>query len=92
MRVVHVTDTFLPKVGGAEIAIDQLVRAMTELGVECAVLAQTVRRHPKELDVPYTLQRYRNPQSSRWAGWWVERHIRRLERRLGPFEIGRAHV
>ena len=91
MRVVHVTDTFLPKVGGAEIAIDQLVRAMTELGVECAVLAQTVRRHPKELDVPYTLQRYRNPQSSRWAGWWVERHIRRLERRLGPFDVMIGH-
>jgi glycosyltransferase involved in cell wall biosynthesis len=91
MRVVHVTDTFLPKVGGAEIAIDQLVRAMTELGVECAVLAQTVRRHRKEIDVPYTLQRYRNPQSSRWAGWWVERHIRRLERQLGPFDVMIGH-
>ena len=44
MRVLHVTDTFLPKIGGAEIAIDQLVRAMNVAGESCAVLAQRYAR------------------------------------------------
>src|SRR3954471_14333473 len=92
MRVLHVTDTFLPKVGGAEIAIDQLVRAMTALGVECAVLAQKPRGGRfREIDVPYPLRRFRNPQSSKWAGWWIARHIHRLERELGPFDLLIGH-
>ena len=91
MRILHVTDTFLPKVGGAEIAIDQLVRAMTGLGATCAVLAQAQRGHVREIDVPYILKRYRNPQSSRWAGWWIERQIRRLEKQSGPFDVMIGH-
>lgn len=91
MRVLHVTDTFLPKVGGAEIAIDQLVRAMTAQGVTCAVLAQRPRGLKKEIDTPYPLRRFRNPQSSKWAGWWIARHIARLERDLGPFDAFIGH-
>jgi glycosyltransferase involved in cell wall biosynthesis len=91
MRILHVTDTFLPKVGGAEIAIDQLVRAMTDLGAQCAVLAQAPRRLKSDIQTPYPLRRYRNPQSSRWAGWWVARHITRLEREHGPFDVTIGH-
>jgi len=91
MRVLHVTDTFLPKVGGAEIAIDQLVRAMTGLGVECAVLAQRARGYSGEIQTPYPLRRFRSPQSSRWAGWWIGRHIRKVERELGPFDAFIGH-
>jgi glycosyltransferase involved in cell wall biosynthesis len=91
MRVLHVTDTFLPKVGGAEIAIDQLVRAMTAQGVDCAVLAQRPRGLKREIDTPYPLRRYRNPQSSKWAGWWIARHIARVERELGPFDVLIGH-
>jgi glycosyltransferase involved in cell wall biosynthesis len=91
MRVLHVTDTFLPKVGGAEIAIDQLVRAMGGLGVECAVLAQQVRGTRKEIEVPYPLRRFRNPQSSKWAGWWIARQIRRFERQVGKFDVLIGH-
>lgn len=91
MRVLHVTDTFLPKIGGAEIAIDQLVRAMGALGVDCAVLAQWNRGAKGEVQTPYPLRRFRNPQSSRWAGWWIGRHIARMERELGAFDVLIGH-
>jgi len=91
MRVLHVTDTFLPKIGGAEIAIDQLVRAMGKLGVECAVLAQLNRGVTGKVETPYPLRRFRNPQSSRWAGWWIGRHIARMERELGEFDVLIGH-
>ncbi len=87
MRIVHVTDTFLPKVGGAEIAIDQLVRAMTSAGDECAVLAQRPRGMRREIQTPYRLMRFANPRSSLWAGWWIERHLKRL-----AGEFGEPHV
>jgi glycosyltransferase involved in cell wall biosynthesis len=91
MRVLHVTDTFLPKIGGAEIAIDQLVRGMGALGAECAVLAQLNRGVTGKVDVPYPLHRYRWPGSSRWAGWWIARHISRIERQLGAFDVLIGH-
>src|SRR5205807_3760146 len=62
MRVVHVTDTFLPKVGGAEIAIDQLVRAMSRLGDQCSVLAQRPRGLRAEIETTYPLWRFPNPR------------------------------
>lgn len=91
MRVLHVTDTFLPKIGGAEIAIDQLVRAMGGLGVECAVLAQRNRGFTGHVETPYPLRRFRSAQSSRWAGWWIGRHIARIERELGAFDVLIGH-
>ena len=91
MRVVHVTDTFLPKVGGAEIAIDQLVRAMSAGGDECAVLAQWSRGVTGEIQTPYRLRRFGNPQSSVWAGWWIERHLKRLAAEFGEPEVLIGH-
>src|SRR5689334_25402526 len=86
MRLFHVTDTFLPKVGGAEIAIDQLVRAMNDLGDQCAVVAQRPRGLGREINTPYPLFRYVNPRSSLWAGWWIERRLEWINRTIGPFE------
>jgi glycosyltransferase involved in cell wall biosynthesis len=91
MRVLHVTDTFLPKVGGAEIAIDQLVRAMQGLGVECGVLAQRVKGTRGEIATPYPLRRFRSPQSAKWAGWWIRRHVERMERELGTYDVLIGH-
>jgi glycosyltransferase involved in cell wall biosynthesis len=92
MRILHVTDTFLPKVGGAEIAIDQLIRAMTHLGADCTLLAQINRGHTAKVDTLYPLHRFRSPQSSRWAGWWIRKHIQRLERQAGrPFDVLIGH-
>jgi glycosyltransferase involved in cell wall biosynthesis len=92
MRILHVTDTFLPKVGGAEIAIDQLLRAMTKLGADCSLLAQVNRGHTGRVETPYPLHRFRSPQSSRWAGWWIRRHVAALERKAGvPFDVLIGH-
>lgn len=93
MRIVHVTDTFLPKVGGAEIAIDQLVRALAHLGHECAVLAQKPRETPllREIETPYLLKRFPSPRSSLWAGWWIERHLDRLIREFGKPDVLIGH-
>jgi glycosyltransferase involved in cell wall biosynthesis len=91
MRWVHVTDTFLPKIGGAEIAIDQLVRAMGARGDACAVLAQRPRGMSGEIEVPYRLSRFSNPRSSRWAGWWIERHLGRLMKAFGRPDVLIGH-
>src|SRR5437764_8219235 len=91
MRILHVTDTFLPKVGGAEIAIDQLVRAMSRAGDQCAVLAQRPRGMGGEIDAPYPLFRFANPRSSLWAGWWIERRLERIGREIGPFDAIIGH-
>ena len=64
MRALHVTDTFLPKIGGMEIALDQLVRAMNALGHECVLLAKTLRSMGSEIDVPYPLRRFSRPRAS----------------------------
>ena len=93
MRIVHVTDTFLPKVGGAEIAIDQLVRAMNADGQQCAVLAQRARglKTAHEIQTPYRLMRFASPRSSLWAGWWIERHLRRLSEEFGTPDVLIGH-
>ncbi|HEX4796208.1 MAG TPA: glycosyltransferase family 4 protein [Humisphaera sp.] len=91
MRVVHVTDTFLPKIGGAEIAIDQLVRAMGGLGVECIVLAKRNRGVSGDVDVPYRLQRFSRARSDVWAGAWLDWNLSRLVRKLGPVDAVIGH-
>jgi glycosyltransferase involved in cell wall biosynthesis len=91
MRVLHVTDTFLPKIGGAEIAIDQLARAMPGAGVDCAVLAQRQREAPGEVSTPYPLRRYANPRASAWVGWWIQRRLARVEQELGRFDALIGH-
>jgi glycosyltransferase involved in cell wall biosynthesis len=91
MRVLHVTDTFLPKIGGAEIAIDQLVRAMIARGVDCSVLAQRNKGVRGHVDTPYPLRRFRGAQSARWAGWWFCRQIRKWEKAVEPFDVLIGH-
>src|SRR5205807_1456146 len=81
----------LPKVGGAEIAIDQLVRAMGAGGDECALLAQRARGMKREIEAPYRLERFANPRSSLWAGWWIERHLERLADLVGGAEVVIGH-
>lgn len=91
MRIVHVTDTFLPKIGGAEIAIDQLVRAMNAAGEQCSVLAQSPRGRSGTIETPYPLFRFPSPRSSLWAGWWIEQHLKRLEHRFGSADVLIGH-
>ena len=91
MRIVHVTDTFLPKVGGAEIAIDQLVRAMQASGDLCAVLAQRGRDFSGEIEVPYTLARFPRPRATFVAGWWIDQYLKRLIQNFGTPDVLIGH-
>lgn len=91
MRIVHVTDTFLPKIGGAEIAIDQLVRAMNAAGEQCTVLAQSPRGMSGTIETPYPLMRFPGPRSSLWAGWWIEQNLKRMELRFGRADVLIGH-
>lgn len=90
-RVLHVTDSFLPKVGGAEQAIDHLVRALTAAGRPSSVLAQVNRGIGTQVDVPYAVRRYSRARGSLWAGWWIGRAIARVERELGAFDAYIGH-
>ena len=85
------TDTFLPKIGGAEIAIDQLVRAMNAAGDQCTVLAQSPRGMSGKIETPYPLVRFPYPKSSLWAGWWIERYLKQVEQRFGATDILIGH-
>jgi glycosyltransferase involved in cell wall biosynthesis len=64
---------------------------MTAQGVDCAVLAQRSRGLRTEITTPYPLRRFRSPQSSRWAGWWIRRHIQKVEAELGPYDVLIGH-
>jgi teichuronic acid biosynthesis glycosyltransferase TuaC len=45
----------------------------------------------REVETPYPLRRFGRAQSSRWAGWWIRRHIARMERELGRFDVLIGH-
>jgi teichuronic acid biosynthesis glycosyltransferase TuaC len=91
MRIAHVTDTFLPKIGGAEIAIDQLVQAMGRAGDTCSVLAQRPQHVSGEIVRDYPLLRFPNPRSSLWAGGWIEHYLKQLANQSGPFDVVIGH-
>lgn len=92
MRVYHVTDTFLPKLGGAELAIDRLCRAMQEHGAMPVVVAQAQKSGGSEVQgLPYPLRRYRRPWSSIFAGPCIRGSLTRTMQELGPPEALVGH-
>ncbi|GBD07451.1 D-inositol 3-phosphate glycosyltransferase [bacterium HR21] len=52
MHIALLTYHFLPRIGGVEIAVHHLARALTELGVEVSVV---VPRQPLGVEVPYRI-------------------------------------
>ena len=79
MRIGILTATFLPKIGGAEICIDQLARCYVGAGHEVVVLTQD---HPDaaatDEQLGYRVARYATPWSQ--AGYYrgVKRRLSRL--------------
>lgn len=67
MRILCLTATFLPTLGGAERVLDGLARSLSDLGHRVTVLAPHV--HGEELLPPpaYRLVRYRRPSSKRFG-------------------------
>jgi len=91
MRILHVTDTFLPNIGGAEIAIDKLAHSMTDLGAECTVLAPRPTQGEGEISVSYQVRRLRRVRSSLVWPWWMRRRIGVLDREQRPFDMVIGH-
>lgn len=97
MRVLHVSDTFLPKRGGAEIAIDHLCRAMCDHGAHPTVLAQQqpvpANSSPTpDSAFPYPVYRYRRPPfTSLLAGPMIRSAIARRFAESDPPDILVGH-
>ena len=91
MRICLLTPTFFPKVGGAEMCVDQLARNFARLGHEVVVVAQDGRGPGIDLQGDYPVVRYRRPlsQSGRYLG--VKRILARLQRRH-EFDVLNAHM
>jgi glycosyltransferase involved in cell wall biosynthesis len=82
MRICLFTSTFLPKIGGHEVAMDELARHLTAIGHEVVVLAQTASRwrSTQELTRPYRIEWFSKPLSQKWAIGKFRRVLARLYR------------
>jgi len=60
VRVLQVTHTFLPKIGGAEILLDRLCRRLVDGGLDTTVLTEEKRSRPAPPGaLPYALRTWR---------------------------------
>ncbi len=89
MKVCHVTDTFLPKLGGLEITIDALIREMQQQGTDCSLVAP--KPFPPPASLPYPVTGYRPMKISRLSAWWLRQAIARNDRLRGPANVYVAH-
>jgi glycosyltransferase involved in cell wall biosynthesis len=88
MRICLFTSTFLPKIGGHEVAMDELAKRLTVMGHEVVVLAQTASRWRwrETLDRPYRIEWFSKPISQKWAIGKFRRVLARLFLKW-PFEV-----
>jgi glycosyltransferase involved in cell wall biosynthesis len=88
MRICLFTSTFLPKIGGHEVAMDELAKRLTAMGHDVVVLAQTASRWrwSEKLDRPYRIEWFSKPISQKWAIGKFQRVLARLHRQ-SPFEV-----
>jgi glycosyltransferase involved in cell wall biosynthesis len=83
MRVCLFTPTFLPSVGGAELAGDRILRGLQARGHDVQVLCQD---HGDPGGPPYPVTRYRRPHGQNLWPEWLSRHVRRLYKQR-PFDV-----
>jgi glycosyltransferase involved in cell wall biosynthesis len=88
MRICLFTSTFLPKIGGHEIAMDELAHRFHAMGHETVVLSQTGSRWRQweVLERPFGLEWFSKPLSQKWGIGTFRRALRRLHRRW-PFDV-----
>src|SRR5579862_7828645 len=88
MKICLFTSTFLPKIGGHEIAMDELAQRFTAMGHEVVVLAQTASRwrSKENLTRPYGIEWFSKPLSQKWSIGRFQRVLERLHRRW-KFEV-----
>jgi glycosyltransferase involved in cell wall biosynthesis len=83
MRVCLFTPTFLPSLGGAELAGDRILRGLQGRGHEAQVLCQD---HGEPGDLPYPVMRYKRPPSQHLWPELLSRHVKRAFRNQ-PFDV-----
>ena len=83
MRICLFTPTFLPSIGGAELAGDRILRGLQARGHEVQVLCQD---HGEPKDLPYPVTRYKRPPSQNLWPEVLSRHVKRLYKRA-TFDI-----
>ncbi len=83
MRVCLFTPTFLPSIGGAELAGDRILRGLQARGHEVQVLCQD---HGKPGELPYPVTRYRRPPAQHLWPEVLSRHVGRTFRKQ-PFDV-----
>ena len=77
MRICLFTPTFLPSLGGAELAGDRILRGLQARGHDVQVLCQDHGRPP---ELPYPVTRYRRPPAQHLWPERLSRHVARLYR------------
>ncbi len=81
MHICLFTSTFLPKIGGAERAIDRIARGFLQNNHEVTVLAQ-IPSDPQPLalpqNLPYKLVRFPRPLSRGIGAHFIRRHLSKL--------------
>jgi L-malate glycosyltransferase len=83
MRVCLFTPTFLPSVGGAELAGDRILRGLQGRGHEVQVLCQD---HGEPGGVAYPVMRYKRPPAQHLWPEVLSRHVGRAFRKR-PFDV-----
>ena len=91
MRICILTPTFLPRIGGAELCIDQLARNFTRDGHEVLVVAQQATGPGQALQGPYPVVYYRRPLSQNGFYLRLKRLLDRLQHKH-HFDILNAHL
>lgn len=92
MKILILTSTFLPTVGGGEIAVHNLAEGLVDLGHEvlvCAEANKNARRHRHR----YVLWRYPVPRGLYRTGlvdWWISLCLIRMARKWRP-DLIEAH-
>ncbi|MFN4242561.1 MAG: glycosyltransferase family 4 protein [Tepidisphaerales bacterium] len=95
MRIALYTSTALPKLGGQEMVVDGLARALVRRGHDVTVLAPLPRRRDvvQSVSPPSPYREVRHPRfvSTTWGVSAYGYFLRRLARRFGPFDVVHAH-
>jgi glycosyltransferase involved in cell wall biosynthesis len=92
MKICILTPTFLPKIGGTEIALDRLALHLNQSHHQVGVLAQTPRHFHKHCDsFAYPVRRYPRPWTLRGHFFGIQRALTLWHREMG-FDVISAHT
>ncbi len=86
MKILHVTDCYLPQLGGIEMHVSDLARRQQEAGHEVTVLTRTASNHDDE---PHIVRVERHPAGS--ISWGAGRRAAETTRTLGV-DVLHAHL